>query len=48
MTANALRILKYANTMEVYELTDAIKTLLRTNRISMIIWIFSSSGSEMF
>ena len=27
MTANALKILKYANTMEVYELTEAIKTL---------------------
>ena len=41
MTQNALRILKYANTMEVYELSDAIKSL------STIIWIFSSSGSEM-
>ena len=27
MTQNALRILKYANTMEVYELSDAIKSL---------------------
>ena len=27
MTANALKILKYANSMEVYELTEAIKTL---------------------
>ena len=27
MTQNALRILKYANTMEVYELSDAIKNL---------------------
>lgn len=27
MTQNALRILKYANTMEVYELTDAIKNI---------------------
>lgn len=27
MTQNALKILKYANTMEVYELTDAIKNL---------------------
>ena len=27
MTQNALRILKYANTMEVYELADAIKSL---------------------
>ena len=27
MTANALKILKYVNTMEVYELTEAIKTL---------------------
>ena len=27
MTANALKLLKYANTMEVYELTEAIKTL---------------------
>ena len=27
MTQNALKILKYANTMEVYELSDAIKGL---------------------
>ncbi|HIZ22652.1 MAG TPA: DNA polymerase III subunit delta, partial [Candidatus Blautia faecigallinarum] len=27
MTQNALKILKYANTMEVYELTDAIKNI---------------------
>ena len=27
MTQNALRILKYATTMEVYELSDAIKSL---------------------
>lgn len=27
MTQNALKILKYANTMEVYELSDTIKSL---------------------
>ena len=31
MTANALKILKYANTMEVYELTEAIKTMDKNN-----------------
>lgn len=33
--------------MEVYELADEIKLLSGENKVSTIIWIFSSSGSEM-
>lgn len=41
MTANALKILKYANTMEVYELTEAIKTLTANkNNINDYLDIF--------
>ena len=41
MTANALKILKYANTMEVYELTEAIKTLtMDKNNINDYLDIF--------
>ena len=41
MTQNALRILKYANTMEVYELTEAIKTLTANkNNINDYLDIF--------
>ena len=35
MTANALKILKYANSMEVYELTEAIKTLTADKKRSI-------------
>ena len=41
MTANALKILKYANSMEVYELTEAIKTLTANkNNINDYLDIF--------
>ena len=41
MTANALKILKYANTMEVYELTEAIKALtMDKNNINDYLDIF--------
>ena len=41
MTQNALKILKYANTMEVYELTDAIKNITTDKQnINDYLYIF--------
>ena len=48
MTENALKILKYVNTMQTYELTDVLRALSDEKQHISDFWIFSSSVSVMF